>query len=215
MFTGLIEELGTIRRISINPEGRVFEITAKKVLEHLAIGDSIAIDGTCLSVVSLKNDGFTAQAVQETINRTTLRHFRIGTKVNLERSMPANGRFGGHFVQGHVDGIAVISSIINSGRAAVITVDLPVGLMRYVVVKGSIAIDGISLTVAEKSGNLVSVSVIPLTLHDTNLSLKKNGDFVNIEVDMMAKYVEQFVTGNSDGDTSLVEKIRSWGYKSK
>ncbi|MBU0712491.1 riboflavin synthase [bacterium] len=215
MFTGLIEELGTVRRISTNPEGRVFEITAKKVLEQLAIGDSIAIDGTCLSVISLKNDGFTAQAVQETIARSTLNYFRNGIKVNLERAMPAVGRFGGHFVQGHVDGIAVISNIVNSGRAAVIRIDLPVGLTRYVVVKGSIAIDGISLTVAEKSGNLVSVSVIPLTLHDTNLSLKKNGDYVNIEVDMIAKYVEQFVSGNSDGDTNLVEKIRSWGYKNK
>ena len=215
MFTGLIEELGTVRRISTNPEGRVFEITAKKVLEQLAIGDSIAIDGTCLSVISLKNDGFTAQAVQETIARSTLNYFRNGIKVNLERAMPAVGRFGGHFVQGHVDGIAVISNIVNSGRAAVITIDLPVGLTRYVVVKGSIAINGISLTVAEKSGNLVSVSVIPLTLHDTNLSLKRKGDFVNIEVDMMAKYVEQFVSGNSDGDTNLVEKIRNWGYKNK
>jgi len=215
MFTGLIEELGTVRRVSTNSEGRLFEITAKKILEQLAIGDSIAIDGTCLSVVSFKNDGFTAQAVQETINRSTLRHFRVGTKVNLERAMPADGRFGGHFVQGHVDGIAMISSIVKTGRAAIITIDVPAELMRYVVIKGSIAIDGISLTVADKSGNRISVSVIPLTLNDTSLSLKKNGDLVNIEVDMMAKYVENIITGNSDEDTNLVDKIRSWGYKTK
>ena len=215
MFTGLIEELGTVRRVSINSEGRLFEITAKKILERLAIGDSIAIDGTCLSVVSFKNDRFTAQAVQETINRSTLKHFRIGMKVNLERAMRADGRFGGHFVLGHVDGIAVISSIHKTGRSAIITVKVPADLIRYVVVKGSIAIDGISLTVAEKSGNLISVSVIPLTLNDTSLSLKKSGDLVNIEVDMMAKYVENIITGNSEEEANLVDKIRGWGYKGK
>jgi len=109
----------------------------------------------------------------------------------------------------------VISNIVKTGRAAIITLDVPAELMRYVVIKGSIAIDGISLTVADKSGNRISVSVIPLTLHDTSLSLKKNGDLVNIEVDMMAKYVENIITGNSDEDTNLVDKIRSWGYKTK
>ncbi|MBN2600864.1 MAG: riboflavin synthase, partial [Candidatus Marinimicrobia bacterium] len=201
MFTGLIEELGTVRRVSINSEGCLFEISAEKVLERLAIGDSIAIDGTCLSVVSFKNDSFTAQAVQETINRSTLKHFRVGTKVNLERAMPADGHFGGHFVQGHVDGIAAISRMIKNGRAAIITIDLPAELMRYIILKGSVAIDGISLTVAEKFGNRISVSVIPLTLKDTSLSLKKSGDLVNIEVDMMAKYVENIITGNSEEET--------------
>jgi len=215
MFTGLIEELGIIRRVSANPEGRLFDIKAKKVLEQLAIGDSIAIDGTCLSIVSIQKDGFTAQAVQETIKRSTLKYFRIGIKVNLERAMPADGRFDGHFVQGHVDGVGMISSISVSGKAATIAIDLPNDLMRYIIVKGSIAINGISLTVAAKSGNRISVSVIPLTRQSTNLHLEKDGNYVNIEVDMMAKYVEQFVSGKSDENTILVEKIKSWGYKDK
>jgi riboflavin synthase len=213
MFTGLIEEMGTIRRIRDNLEGKRFEIGAKKVLTGLETGDSIAVDGTCLSVVSISNDSFTTQAVRETINRTTLRFFKAGTTVNLERAMAANSRFDGHFVQGHVDGIAMVSSIEKRGESAVITLEVPPRLDRYIAEKGSIAINGISLTVAEQSGSHISVSVIPLTLQDTTLSSKKRGDYVNIEVDILAKYVERQVSGTVDHDVRLVEKIRRWGYK--
>jgi len=215
MFTGLIEEIGAVRRVSANSEGRLFEIKAEKVLERLAIGDSVAVDGVCLTVVDIKKGAFTAQAVQETVNRTTLQYFRTGTEVNLERAMPADGRFGGHFVQGHVDGIGVISSVSGSGQAAIITIDLPADLMRYIIFKGSVAINGISLTAAAKSGNRISVAVIPLTMQATNLHGKKKGDYVNVEVDMMAKYVEQFISGSSDDGTGLVDRIRNWGYKNK
>lgn len=215
MFTGLIEEIGAVRRVLVNSEGRLFEVKAEKVLERLTIGDSVAVDGVCLTVVDIKKGAFTAQAVQETVNRTTLQHFRTGTEVNLERAMPADGRFGGHFVQGHVDGIGVISAVSGSGKAATITIDLPTDLMRYIIFKGSVAINGISLTVAAKSGNRISVAVIPLTMQTTNLHGKKKGDYVNIEVDMMAKYVEQFISGSSDDGTALVDRIRNWGYKNK
>ncbi|RKY50117.1 MAG: riboflavin synthase [Candidatus Neomarinimicrobiota bacterium] len=213
MFTGLIEEVGTIRRVKDNTEGKSFEIAAQKVLEDLKIGDSIAVDGTCLSVVSVLKDGFTAQAVQETIRKTTLAFFRPGSRVNLERAMAANSRFGGHFVQGHVDGIAPISSIEKKGNSAVITLEIPENLRRYIAVKGSVAINGISLTVAECAGRFVSVAVIPLTLKDTHLGLKKTGDYVNIEVDILAKYVARQLSGNSENETPLEKKITSWGYK--
>lgn len=215
MFTGLIEETGTIRRITENPEGRLFEISAQKVLPGLNMGDSVAVDGVCLSVVNTGKDSFVAQAVQETIHKTTLRFFRTGTRVNLERAMAANGRFGGHFVQGHVDGIGTIHSVSMQGQAATYTFLVPESLLRYIVDKGSVTINGISLTVSEKSGHHVSVAVIPLTLKETNLSEKKKGDYVNIEVDILAKYVERHLSGESENDSGLTDKIQRWGYKHK
>jgi len=215
MFTGLIEELGTVRRVQRNPEGRLFFIQAKKVLNQLAIGDSVAIDGTCLTVVSIGNDGFSAQAVQETIERSTLKYFMTGTIVNLERAMSADGRFGGHFVQGHVDGIGVISSVSKSGEAGTISVELNSELIKYVVGKGSIAINGISLTVASIAGHLITVAVIPVTMRDTNLHLKQKGDYVNIEVDLLAKYIERFMDGYSSHNEGIIGKIKRWGYDKK
>jgi len=213
MFTGLIEEVGTIRKVMENPEGKAFQIEAHKVLEGLKTGDSIAVDGACLSVTSVLKDGFTVQAVQETIRKTTLAFFRPGLQVNLERAMAANSRFGGHFVQGHVDGIAPISSIEKKGNSAVITLEIPEKLRRYIAVKGSVAMNGISLTVAECTGRFLSVAVIPLTMKDTHLGVKKTGDYVNIEVDILAKYVARQLSENSENETPLDKKITSWGYK--
>ncbi len=213
MFTGLIEEVGTVRRVMNNPEGRLLEITAQKVLEGLEIGDSVAVDGACLSVVSTGRDRFRVQAVQETIRKTTLRLFQTGTRVNLERAMAANSRFGGHFVQGHVDGIAPVTSVVTKGGSAVFTFEIPETLQRYVTVKGSVTINGISLTVAELSGRNFSVAVIPLTMKETTLGLKKAGDFINIEVDILAKYVERQLSGRDKLETDLEDKIRQWGYK--
>ncbi len=213
MFTGLIEEVGTVRRVMNNPEGRLLEITAQKVLEGLEIGDSVAVDGACLSVVSTGRDRFRVQAVQETIRKTTLRFFQTGTRVNLERAMAANSRFGGHFVQGHVDGIAPVTSVVTKGVSAVFTFEIPETLQRYVTVKGSVTINGISLTVAELSGRNFSVAVIPLTMKETTLGLKKAGDFINIEVDILAKYVERQLSGRDKLETDLEDKIRQWGYK--
>jgi len=212
MFTGLIEEVGKISRVTSNPEGKLFEISSTKVIVDLHVGDSVAVDGACLSVVSVMNDRFTAQAVDETLTRTTLVHFKSGVQVNLERAMPANGRFGGHFVQGHVDGVGSISSIVKTGNSATITVQVPDELKQYIVPKGSIAINGISLTVAGIDGNSITVSVIPISLTDTNLSRKKVGDYLNIEVDILAKYIEKLVTNRGSDESINEDRIKQWGY---
>ncbi|MCD6441625.1 MAG: riboflavin synthase [Candidatus Marinimicrobia bacterium] len=212
MFTGLIEEIGKVERIHSNPEGKLFEISSKKVIEDLDIGDSIAMDGVCLSVVFLGGNRFTAQAVPETLERSTLKYFKAGTMVNLERALAANGRFGGHFVQGHVDGIGRLTNIRHTGKSAVISVQVPGDLSRYIVLKGSLALNGISLTVAGIDGNNITVSVIPISLTDTNLSRKKVGDYLNIEVDILAKYIKKLVT-NRDSDESINEdRVKQWGY---
>ncbi|MBL7066759.1 MAG: riboflavin synthase [Candidatus Marinimicrobia bacterium] len=215
MFTGLIEEIGKVERIQSNPEGKLFEILSTKVTEDLHIGDSVAVDGICLSVVSMMNDRFTAQAVDETLSRTTLVYFKSGVQVNLERAMSANGRFGGHFVQGHVDGVGSISSIVKTGESATITIQVPDELKQYIVPKGSIAINGISLTVASIIANQITVAIIPLTFRDTNLKTIRMGDLVNIEVDLLAKYIEQFVTRKSSVKPITEDTINSWGYGSK
>ncbi len=215
MFTGLIEEVGKISRVTSNPEGKLFEISSTKVIEDLHIGNSVAVDGACLSVVSVINDRFTAQAVDETLSRTTLVYFKPGVQVNLERAISANGRFGGHFVQGHVDGVGSISSIVKTGESATITVQISDELKQYIVPKGSIAINGISLTVASIIANRITVAVIPLTFRDTNLKTIRMGDLVNIEVDLLAKYIEQFVTGKSSVKPITEDTINSWGYGSK
>ncbi|MGC9364668.1 MAG: riboflavin synthase [Fidelibacterota bacterium] len=212
MFTGLIEEIGSVRQVLTNSEGRLFTITAEKVLEGLSIGESVAVDGVCLSAVEVHNDGFVVQAVRETIACSTLVSFRVGTKVNLERASRAGDRLGGHFVQGHVDGVAVISGLLRSGQSASLDLNLPADLMKYVIAKGSIAVNGISLTVAERSGTAVSIALIPLTLRETNLGLKKPGDYVNIEVDMMAKYIEQLLPRSEDEVRDIERRIRNWGY---
>jgi len=215
MFTGLIEEIGKISRVTSNPEGKLFKILSTKVIEDLHIGDSVAVDGACLSVVSMMNDRFTAQAVDETLSRTTLIYFKSGVQVNLERAMSANGRFGGHFVQGHVDGVGSISSIVKTGESATITIQVPDELKQYIVPKGSIAINGISLTVTAIIANQITVAIIPLTFRDTNLKTIRMGDLVNIEVDLLAKYIEQFVTRKSSVKPITEDTINSWGYGSK
>lgn len=215
MFTGLIEEVGKISRVMSNPEGKLLEILSTKAIVDLHVGDSVAIDGACLSVVSMMSDRFTAQAVDETLSRTTLVYFKSGVQVNLERAMSANGRFGGHFVQGHVDGVGSISAIVKTGESATITIQVPDELKQYIVPKGSIAINGISLTIASTIANQITVVVIPLTFRDTNLKTIRMGDLVNIEVDLLAKYIEQFVTRKSSVKPITEDTINSWGYGSK
>ncbi|HCK98592.1 MAG TPA: riboflavin synthase [Candidatus Marinimicrobia bacterium] len=212
MFTGLIEEIGKVERIQSNPEGKLFEISSKKVIEDLHIGDSISVDGVCLSVVYLGSNRFSAQAVLETLERSTLKYFKAGTMVNLERALTANGRFGGHFVQGHVDGIGRLMNIQHTGKSAVISIQVPGELSRYIVPKGSLALNGISLTVAGIVGNSITVSVIPISLTGTNLSRKKVGDYLNIEVDILAKYIEKIVTNRGSNVSINEDRIKQWGY---
>lgn len=193
MFTGIVEEKGTVRSLSLNGSSGVLEIQAQKVLEGTKIGDSIAVNGICLTVTSLKGDGFCADVMAETVRRTSLRNCGRGAQVNLERAMAADGRFHGHMVAGHIDGTGTVISIEREENAVWITVETTPEILHYIVEKGSICMDGVSLTVARLAGKSFSVSVIPHTGKETILLQKTKGDLVNLENDMIGKYVEKLL----------------------
>ncbi len=193
MFTGIIEEIGKIKAIQRNGSNSFIIIEAKKVLEDVHIGDSIAVNGVCLTVTKTEGSIFQADVMNETLNRSSLGSLRQGSVVNLERAMSANGRFGGHIVSGHIDGTGTIRDIKNDGIAIWYTISASPEIMRYIVEKGSIAIDGISLTVARVTAGDFSVSVIPHTAEVTILSTKSKGDTVNLENDIIGKYVEKLI----------------------
>ena len=189
MFTGIVEEAG---RVEFLNEGRL-RIRAERVLEDLAQGDSVAVNGACLTAVSVNSKGFEVDLVPETLRRTNLGDLEQGSTVNLERSLAANARLGGHIVQGHVDAAAKISSMEAEVDAVNVRIEAPEGLIRYIVEKGFIAVDGISLTVVKAFSSSFTTSVIPYTLKNTNLRGRKVGDLVNLEVDILAKYVESLL----------------------
>ncbi len=193
MFTGIVEEKGTLVRLQSGSGLGKIQIKAEKVLQGTKIGDSIAVNGVCLTVVELKGNGFTADVMPETLKRSNLGELSPGSSVNLERAMPAEGRFGGHIVSGHIDGTGKITKVWREQNAVWYTIDAPKELMRYIVEKGSIAIDGTSLTVADTTKDSFSVSIIPHTLGETILGEKKPGDKVNLENDIIGKYVEQLM----------------------
>ena len=191
MFTGIVEETGIIQKLSISGSSGSIKIQAKKVLEGTKIGDSIAVNGICLTVTSLGNGFFTADVMAETVRRSSLKEAKSGARVNLERAMPADGRFGGHIVAGHIDGTGIVEEITKDETAVWYRISAGEELLRYIVEKGSIAIDGISLTVARVSGKDFSVSIIPHTQGETTLSERKVSDVVNLECDIIGKYVER------------------------
>lgn len=193
MFTGIVEELGTVRSLALSGSSGQIRIRASKVLENTKIGDSIAVNGVCLTVVTLEPDGFTADVMAETVRRTGLSELRNGSPVNLERAMAADGRFGGHIVAGHVDGTGRIRSMKREENAVWVTIDAGSEILDLVVEKGSITIDGISLTVAGVDDSCFQVSVIPHTGKETNLLGKKTGDLVNLETDIVGKYVRKLL----------------------
>lgn len=193
MFTGIVEEVGKVLRVQKTGNSSFVEIQAKKVLSDAHIGDSIAVNGVCLTVTDMTATSFRADVMNETLSRSSLGTIKSGSVVNLERAMASNGRFGGHIVSGHIDGTGVISDIKNDGIAVWYTVSAESGLLRYIVEKGSIAIDGISLTVAKVTDSSFSVSIIPHTSSETILSTKKTGDIVNLENDIIGKYVEKLM----------------------
>lgn len=195
MFTGIIEEVGLIRHITRGHDSAVLTISAKNVLEGTKIGDSIAVDGICLTVTSMGKDFFTADVMHETLNRSALSRLGTACPVNLERAMPATGRFGGHIVAGHVDGVGSIGRIRRDATAVWFTILAGPEILRYVVEKGSITIDGISLTVATVDTAGFSVSTIPHTLEHTNLGTRRRGDLVNLETDLVGKYIEKLLSG--------------------
>lgn len=194
MFTGIIEETGRILRVQRGAKSAALTIQGEKILTDLHLGDSIAVNGVCLTATSRTAAEFTADVMHETLNRSSLGALRSGSRVNLERAMPADGRFGGHIVTGHIDGTGIIRSIENDGVAVWYTISAPDGIMRYIVEKGSVAIDGISLTVARVSGGCFSVSVIPHTISNTVLPEKKAGGIVNLENDIIGKYIEKLMS---------------------
>ena len=193
MFTGIVEEMGTLKAIRKGPHSAVLEIQAKVVLEDIHLGDSIAVNGVCLTATSYSPTGFTADVMHETLNRSALATLRPGSRVNLERAMAANGRFGGHIVAGHVDGVGTVQRITRDDNAIWYTIAAGPEILRYVVEKGSITIDGISLTVASVETDRFSVSLIPHTAAVTTLGRKRVGDVVNLETDIIGKYVEKLL----------------------
>ena len=198
MFTGIIEELGTIRSIRRGAASAVLSIGAEAVLSDLRIGDSVAVNGVCLTATGVDGSGFTADVMHETLRRSSLGALGPGSRVNLERAMAADGRFGGHIVSGHIDGTGTIAERRRDDNAVWYTVSAPPALLRYIVEKGSIAIDGISLTVASVAADRFSVSVIPHTAAVTVLGRKRPGDIVNLETDIIGKYVEKLLRPAAD-----------------
>lgn len=198
MFTGIIEEVGSVIRIQSGGSSSFIEIQAKTVLSDVHLGDSIAVNGVCLTVTAFTAGSFRADVMNETLSRSSLGSLRAGSPVNLERAMAANGRFGGHIVSGHIDGTGTVTDVRKDGIAVWYTIAAPPHILRYIVEKGSIAIDGISLTVAKLTDSSFSVSVIPHTAEKTILSSKTKGDTVNLENDIIGKYAEKLLRTADD-----------------
>ena len=205
MFTGLIEEQG---RVLTPPRNGKLSLAASKVTEGLALGDSIAVNCVCLTVSAFSGQRFTADVMPETLHRSNLGELRTGSLVNLERALPATGRFGGHFVSGHIDGVGSLLSVRPEGNALIFSIRAAPELLRGIVEKGSVAIDGISLTVVEVTETLFSVSVIPHTAAVTTLAGKRPGDRLNLETDMIGKYVLRALPlSQSSNNTSVNESL--------
>ena len=202
MFTGLIAELGRITAVEKGESSAVFTIAAPALISQIALGDSVAVNGVCLTATSIAGDAFTADVMVQTLAITSLSQLSVGSPVNLELAALLNTRMGGHMVQGHVDGVATVVGLTPGEKWAQFEITVPEKLAKYIVNQGSISLDGVSLTVGEinDSNNVVTVWLIPETLERTNLSTKKSGDLINVEVDVLAKYVERLLAkgGNNE-----------------
>ena len=206
MFTGIIEETGTVRHVSLHGNSGSIQIGAELVLAGTKPGDSIAVNGVCLTVTTLDKKGFTADVMAETLRRSNLGQLKAGDMVNLERAMPADGRFGGHIVSGHIDGTGTIAALEQEGNATWVYIHTSPDILNLIVEKGSIAIDGISLTVAKVGSGDFAVSIIPHTSSHTTLLKKKSGDVVNLENDIVGKYVERLL-GQSQSEQHRKSRI--------
>jgi riboflavin synthase len=202
MFTGLIAELGRITAVEKGESSAVFTIAAPSLISQITLGDSVAVNGVCLTTTSINGDSFTADVMVQTLAVTSLSQLSVGSPVNLELAALLNTRMGGHMVQGHVDGVATVVGLTPGEKWAQFEITVPEKLAKYIVNQGSICLDGVSLTVGEinDSNNVVTVWLIPETLERTNLSTKKSGDLINVEVDVLAKYVERLLAkgGNNE-----------------
>lgn len=199
MFTGIVEEIGTVNSIKRGARECVYTFAAEKILSDMNIGDSIAVNGLCLTVTAFGDGWFSADVMNESLRRSNLGDLQKGGKVNLERAMAANGRFGGHIVSGHIDGTGILLSKIRENNAVWITISASEELMHYIVMKGSVALDGVSLTVAKVMKDAFSVSLIPHTGEETTLLSKRAGNKINIECDIVGKYIEKLCTPQKNG----------------
>lgn len=213
MFTGIIEEIGTIEQLNIGANSGEIRIKAKKVLEGTRVGDSIAVNGICLTATKLTDDSFCADVMAETVRRSSLRTMHNGAQVNLERAMSAEGRFGGHIVSGHIDGTGTIRRMERDENAVWVTIGASEEILRGIVMKGSIAIDGVSLTVADVTDSDFSVSIIPHTGEETILLKKRSADIVNLETDIIGKYVEKMLKGYTSGGSGItMDYLQKYGF---
>ncbi|WP_088189058.1 riboflavin synthase [Desulfosporosinus sp. FKA] len=201
MFTGIVEELGIVRDLRLLPDSGKLTLQGKKVLERTQLGDSIAVNGVCLTVIQQNSDEFTVDVMAETLAKTNLGDLKSGSRVNLERALQLQTRLGGHLVSGHVDGVGSIRKITPWGIAKLLEITAPSTLLSFVLPKGSIAIDGISLTVVDVEHDYFSVSLIPHTFQETTLGLKQIGSRVNLETDLIGKYVARFMGLNRAADS--------------
>ena len=208
MFTGIVEEIGKVISVSMGSHSGSVTISAIRIMEDILLGDSIAVNGVCLTASSIGQNQFTADVMAETMRRSTLGLLKAGSNVNLERAMAANGRFGGHIVSGHIDGTGKLVEKVQEENAVWLSISAPSHILRYVVEKGSVAIDGVSLTVAAVSAQGFQVSVIPHTKQETILLQKKPGDVFNLECDIIGKYVERFL-GVGTATQQIKSKINS------
>src|SRR5450631_4429880 len=214
MFTGIVEEVGRIARIQQRGENRRITVTADRVAKELKTGDSVSVSGVCLTALDIKPDSFGADLAPETWQRTSFSRIHEGAVVNLELPMKADGRFGGHIVQGHVDGVGKLIAFdrIADSENWWLEIELPDGVEKYTVYKGSISIEGISLTVAKLEKNRCTVAIIPHTVEMTNLHSLKPGDPINLEADLIAKYVEKMMKGEADESSLTVEDLVRQGF---
>ena len=203
MFTGIVEELGTVRALTQSTHAMELSIDSSKILKDVKLGDSIAVNGVCLTVKHFTTTSFVADVMPETVKATSLRQLKQGSKVNLERAMQANGRFGGHIVSGHVDGIATIARKRPVANAVYIDLVMPRELLSNCIEKGSITVDGTSLTIFNISDSAVTISLIPHTYSETVLGFKSQGEVVNIETDLIGKYVKKHLSNQSEGALTL------------
>ena len=205
MFTGIIEEIGTVKSIQKSSEYATIAISAEKIMDDVRIGDSVAVNGVCLTATTVSSKGFTADIMAETLRRSSLGSLSVGSRVNLERAMLAGGRFGGHIVSGHIDGTGTIKNLSKEGNAIWVTIATDISILKYIIEKGSIAIDGISLTVAYVDDSVFKVSIIPHTQDETTLTSKKVGDTVNLENDIIGKYVGKLMSYDKGESSSKKE----------
>lgn len=212
MFTGIVEELGKVRRLERRGAAAVLEVTARRVLEGTQVGDSISVNGACLTVTKIAADHFAMDLAPETLQRTNLGDLRPGSPVNLERGLAVGARMGGHFVQGHVDDVGTVRALRPAGEAVIVTFAAPPAVMRYVVVKGFIAVDGMSLTVVDRLADGFTVSFIPHTMAHTVAGDYRTGARVNLEADILGKYVEQFLLASETESTISREFLARHGF---